>query len=222
MFDIDGRPLHVSWTYSRAELIADAVVHIVGIVLAVVGAVAMVVLATRHSTPAETLAVALYATVLIGLLGISAAYNMWPISRTKWVLRRIDHAFIFLLIAATYTPFMTRISAGAVGTALFAGVWTVAILAAAVKIAMPGRFDRASIALCILLGASGAIAWEPVWNTLSATTLALILAGCATYVGGVVFHLWDGLRFQNAVWHGCVLVASALFYVAILGGIVLA
>ena len=42
------------------------------------------------------------------------------------------------------------------------------------------------------------------------------------YAGGVVFHLWETLRFQNAVWHSCVLVASALFYVAVLDGVVLA
>lgn len=222
MFDSDGRPLHVTWNYTRAEMIADGVVHVVGIVLAVIGVAVMLAMAVRWSEAAAVTAVIVYGIGLIGLLAASAAYNLWPISRTKWVLRRLDHAFIFVLIAATYTPFMTRLPAGFGSTALFVGVWAVAIGGASLKLALPGRFDRLSIALCLGLGASGALAWDLVSSSLSGTTLALIVTGGLIYAGGVVFHLWESLRFQNAVWHGCVLVASAVFYGAILGGVVLA
>ena len=40
------------------------------------------------------------------MLALSAAYNMWPITPTKWILRRFDHSAIYLLIAGTYTPFL--------------------------------------------------------------------------------------------------------------------
>lgn len=222
MFDADGRPLHVSWHYDRTELIADAVVHVLGLVLATSGAAILITLAILYSTPAEAAAVVVYCLALLSLIGTSAAYNMWPISRTKWVLRRFDHAAIFILIAATYTPFMARFPSGWATTALFIGVWGTAVLGAALKLALPGRYDRLSIALCLLLGFSGGLAWDIVSSSLSGTTLALIIIGGLIYAGGVVFHLWESLPFQNAVWHGFVLVASAVFYVAILGGVVLA
>lgn len=222
MYDVDGRPLHVYWNYNRAEMIADGVVHVIGLALGVGGTVALLVLAALYAKPTVTGAVAVYGLCLIALLCASAAYNMWPISRTKWVLRRLDHASIFLLIAATYTPFMTRLPPGPASTALFVGVWAVALFGATLKLALPGRFDRLSIALCLLLGASGALAWDVVSTALSETTLALIVAGGLIYAGGVIFHLWESMRFQNAVWHTCVLVASVLFYVAILDGVVLA
>lgn len=222
MFDVDGRPLHVYWNYNRAEMIADGIVHVVGLALGISGAVVLIVLATIYADPAVTGAVTVYGICLIGLLCASAAYNMWPISRTKWLLRRFDHAFIFLLIAATYTPFMTRLPPGLASTALFVGVWAVALFGATLKLALPGRFDRLSIALCLMLGASGGLAWDVVSTALPGTTLALIVTGGLIYAGGVVFHLWESLRFQNAVWHGCVLLASAVFYVAILEGVVLA
>ena len=222
MFDSDGRPLHVSWRYTRAEMIADGVIHAVGILLGLIGVVAMLALAFRYAEAAAVTAVVVYGFALLGLLVASAAYNLWPISRTKWWLRRFDHAFIFVLIAATYTPFMTRLPPGLGSTALFVGVWVVALAGAGLKIALPGRFDRLSIALCLGLGASGVLAWELIATSLSPTTVALICTGALIYAGGVVFHLWESLRFQNAVWHGFVLVASAVFYGAILDGVVLA
>ena len=38
------------------------------------------------------------------MLVLSATYNLWPVSRAKWMLRRFDHSAIYVLIAATYTP----------------------------------------------------------------------------------------------------------------------
>lgn len=222
MIDQDGRPLHVRWDYSRAEMIADAVVHGIGIAFGVIGGAAIVVLAAMFAGWAQVVAVTVYALGLVGLLSVSAAYNLWPPSRTKWLLRRFDHALIYVLIAATYTPFITRFPHGFDRYALLFGVWAVAIGGAVLKVTLPGRFDRLSIVLCILLGASGALAWNTVSAALPSSTLWLMVSGGVVYVAGVIFHVWDGLRFQNAVWHAFVLVASVLFYSAVLDGVVLA
>jgi hemolysin III len=221
MIDHDGRPLHLTWNYTRAEMIADAVVHGVGIAFGVIGGAAIIVLAAVFAGWAQLAAVTIYALGLVALLSVSAAYNLWPPSRTKWLLRRFDHALIYVLIAATYTPFITRFPHGFDRYALLFGVWAVAIGGALLKVTLPGRFDRLSIVLCILLGASGGLAWNTVSTALPPSTVWLMLAGGVVYVAGVIFHVWDGLRFQNAVWHSFVLVASILFYSAVLDGVVL-
>ena len=221
MIDADGRPLHVRWDYDRAEMIADAVVHAIGILFGVAGGIAMIALAASLNGPAQIVAVSIYAAGLLGLWSSSAAYNLWPVSRTKWLLRRVDHALIFVLIAATYTPFITRFPDGWDRYALLFGVWAVALAGVVLKVALPGRFDRLSIVLCLLLGGSGALAYDTVVAALPRSTIWLMLAGASVYTIGVAFHVWDGLRFQNAVWHSFVLVASALFYSAILDGVVL-
>lgn len=222
MIDVDGRPLHVHWRYSRAEVIADGVVHALGLVLAISGAGALVALAAYRLTAGEIAAVAVYALALVGLLTVSAAYNMWPVSPTKWWLRRFDHAWIFILIAGTYTPFMMRAPRDGIDLALFVAVWAVALGGAVLKVLLPGRFDRAAIAAYLLLGFSGVLVWDTMAKVLSPTTILLMVIGGLIYAGGVIFHVWNGLRFQNAVWHGFVLVASAVFYSAVLTGVVLA
>ena len=50
-----------------------------------------------------------YVAGLLAMLVLSATYNLWPVSRAKWVLRRFDHSAIYVLIAATYTPFIAQL-----------------------------------------------------------------------------------------------------------------
>ncbi len=98
--------------YDRHETIADAVVHAIGLGLAVIGVAALVV-ATALSAPAGSmLAAGVYGFGLIAALTCSLLYNMWPRGPVKWILRRFDHSAIFVLIAATYTPFLARMPEG--------------------------------------------------------------------------------------------------------------
>ena len=94
------------WNYDRAELIADGVVHIVGVCFGLVAATALIVLTAVYATAVDIAAVSVYVAGLLAMLVLSATYNLWPVSRAKWVLRRFDHSAIYLLIAATYTPFI--------------------------------------------------------------------------------------------------------------------
>jgi hemolysin III len=149
-------------------------------------------------------------------LGLSAAYNLWPVSPVKWLLRRLDHAAIFVLIAATYTPFLAEPQSRFAGLGLLAFVWVVALLGATVKLLFPGRFDRCAIALYLLLGWSGLIGDLPLVAALPEPILWLLAAGGLFYSAGVAFHLWEKLRFQNAIWHACVVVAACCHYAAVL------
>ena len=104
----DRYPGQISWDYDRAEIIADGVVHAIGVCLGLVGAVTIVVIAVWMER-IEVTPILIYVIGLVTMLGLSAAYNMWPVSPAKWVLRRFDHSAIYLLIAGTYTPFLAQI-----------------------------------------------------------------------------------------------------------------
>lgn len=212
----DGRPAGVTWDYDRVELITDGVLHVIGLVLGLVGAIAIIIVTARSAQATDTLSVAIYASALLTVVGLSAAYNMWPVSRVKWVLRRFDHSAIYLLIAGTYTPFIAQLKSGLVSASLMIGIWLTAIIGTTLKLLLPGRFERFGIALCLLLGWSGVIAYEPIAAVLPSVCIWLLVAGGVLYSAGVVFHRWESLRFQNAIWHGFVLVAAACHYLAVL------
>jgi hemolysin III len=212
----DGRPAGVTWDYDRPELIADGILHVVGLILGLVGAIAIVIVTVRSARAAEALSIVIYISALLSVFGLSAAYNMWPISRVKWVLRRFDHSAIYLLIAGTYTPFIAQMKSNLVSTSLMIGIWLTAIVGMTLKLLLPDRFERLGIALCLLLGWCGIIAYGPITAVIPGVCIWLLVAGGALYSAGVVFHRWESLRFQNAIWHGFVLVAAACHYFAVL------
>lgn len=200
--------------FSRAELWADGVVHVIGVVLGV-GAVAVLIAYVFATAPiVDLLPVSIYGATLLTALTISAAYNMWPISPRKWLIRRLDHSAIYILIAGTYTPFLVKLSESLLAQVLLALIWITSAVGVALKVALPGRLDRLSILLYLLLGWSGVVLWDSI-TTLPTTALWLMLAGGVLYSIGVVFHVWESLPFQNAIWHGFVLVASGCFYGAV-------
>src|ERR1700710_256405 len=206
----------VRWNYDRAELIADGVVHGVGVLSGLVAATVLIVLTAIYATPFDVAIVSVYVAGLLTMLVLSATYNLWPVSRAKWVLRRFDHSAIYVLIAATYTPFIMEMKDSVFAIALLIGVWCVAIVGILLKLLLPGRFDRLSVGLYLAMGWSGFMVYDAVITTLPALTLWFIAAGGLLYSLGVIFHAWQRLRFQNAIWHCFVLLGAACHYTAVL------
>jgi len=209
------------WNYDRAELIADGVVHVVGICFGLVAATALIVLAAVYASAFEVAVVSVYVAGLLAMLGLSATYNLWPVSRAKWVLRRFDHSAIYVLIAATYTPFIMALKESYLAIALLIGVWCAAIGGVVLKLALPGRYDRLAVGLYLALGWSGVMLYDAVVKAVPPLSLWLVVAGGVLYSLGVIFHAWQRLRFQNAIWHGFVLLGAACHYTAILDLIIL-
>jgi hemolysin III len=206
----------VRWNYDRAELIADGIVHGIGVFGGLVAATVLIVLAAVYATPVEVAAVSVYVAGLLAMLVLSATYNLWPISRAKWVLRRFDHSAIYALIAATYTPFIMQVKDSIFAVALLIGVWCVAVIGIVLKLVLPGRFDRVSVGLYLAMGWSGLMLYDAVVSALPTMALWLVVAGGALYSLGVIFHAWQRLRFQNAIWHCFVLLGAACHYTAVL------
>jgi hemolysin III len=206
----------VRWNYDRSELIADAVVHILGVCFGLVAATALIVLTAVYATAVDVAAVSVYVAGLLAMLVMSATYNLWPVSRAKWVLRRFDHSAIYLLIAATYTPLIMELKDSYFAIALLIGVWCVAFVGVVIKLALPGRYDRLAVGLYLAMGWSGMMLYDAVVKALPSMALWFIVAGGVLYSLGVIFHAWKRLRFQNAIWHGFVLSGAACHYTAIL------
>jgi hemolysin III len=57
---------------------------------------------------------------------------------------------------------------------------------------------------------------EPVASRIPYASMLLIIIGGIIYSLGVIFHVWERLRFQNAIWHGFVVAAAAVHYSAVL------
>ena len=87
------------------------------------------------------------------------------------------------------------------------------------KCVFPGRYDRLAILLYLGMGWSGVLVAPPLSGILPPVTLCLIVIGGIIYSVGVIFHVWEKLRFQNAIWHGFVVTAAAVHYSAVMTAI---
>jgi hemolysin III len=206
----------VRWNYDRAELIADGVVHGVGVFCGLVAATVLVVLTAVYATAFEIVGVSVYVAGLLAMLVLSAIYNVWPVSRAKWILRRFDHSAIYVLIAATYTPIIMQVKESILAVVLLIVVWCLAIVGVVLKLALPGRYDRVAVGLYLAMGWSGIMLYDAAAAALPAKAVWFVVAGGALYSFGVIFHAWQRLRFQNAIWHGFVLLGAACHYTAVL------
>ena len=201
---------------SAREVMADGIVHLIGIVAGIIAAGALLAIAILHRDPVELAVISIYAVALIAMLSFSAAYNFAASIRWREIFYRFDHAGIFALIAATYTPFTVLRLDGGWGDGLTALVWTVAGIGIALKIGFARRFEAFFVVLYLALGWIGLIAYEPLMASLGPTTLVLLAAGGVLYTFGVIFHVWERLPFQRAVWHGFVVAAAGVHYTAVL------
>jgi hemolysin III len=206
--------------YSRAELIADGAIHVIGVTAGIAAAACLVAVAITQLSAGAAAAVIIYCAGMLAVFCFSAAYNLSRGPR-RWLLQRCDHAAIYVKIAATYTPFAALKLGGLAGFGLLGAVWGIAVLGAAAKLIMPAHFVRTSYVLYLAQGWVGILAAQPLLAALSTTALVLLLAGGVLYTVGVVFHLWSRLPYHNAIWHGCVLVASACHFGAVLDAVVL-
>jgi hemolysin III len=202
--------------YSDGELWADIAAHIVGVGCGLVGTLVLMATAGAGGSFLLILGATLYAVGLLATLGLSAAYHLWPPSPIKELLRRLDHAAIFVMIAGTFTPFVMNRVGGAWGFGLLAFVWCVAIAGVFMKLVFPRRWERVTIVLYIGLGLSILFIADLLAAAISTSSAWLLVAGSATYILGVVFHVWERLPYQNAIWHWMVLAAAMLHYTAVL------
>jgi hemolysin III len=208
--------------YSYGERLADGVVHALGVAASVAAAATLATLAAVHCLPMlSAMSLGIYCAGLAAVFCCSAAYHLTREGRLKALLRRFDHAAIFVKIAATYTPFALVKLGGTLGLLLLGLVWSITAVGVAAKLFLPGRLVISSYVLYISQGWAIVAVWEPFRSAVSGRAMTLLAIGGVLYTGGVAFHLWERLRFHTAVWHGMVLAASACHFAAIIDCIVL-
>ena len=201
--------------YSDGEELASSLIHGVGIVLSIVGLATLAAFAARAGDPRHLASVCVYGATLILLYTASTLYHSVPGERVKPVLRLLDHAAIFLLIAGTYTPLTLITLHGAWGWSLFAIVWALAFAGIALELRRV-RHRGVMAALYVGMGWVGVVAIKPLMASLPAGGLWLLFGGGIAYTLGVPFYLWKRLPYNHALWHAFVLLGSVLQFFAVL------
>lgn len=204
---------------TRREKLVDVGIHAIAVPAAIAGTVALIVVAALGADWLRLVSVVLYGIGLIGMLTGSAAYNIVEHPTRKDIMRRLDHAGIFVMIAGTYTPFTLVSVGGWTGAVYCAAMWLAASAGIVMKLGWPRRFERVGIGLYLIMGWSVLVVVPVLAERLGMAVLLLLLGGGILYTVGVGFHLARRLPYHNAIWHAFVLLAASTHYVAVLEGV---
>lgn len=200
--------------YTRAERLADGAVHVTGLLAAMIGVGVLLAMWSLRMDGVTLASVLVYSLALLLMLGASAAYHLFAHTSARPVLRRLDHAAIYVKIAGTFTPLSVLLGT-AFGYGVLALVWVLALFGAISKLRRPRGQMTTGWLPYIALGWLGLGLILPLSWVLPGQSLGLIVAGGLLYTAGVVFYAWESLRFANAIWHLFVALATGCFFTGI-------
>lgn len=198
--------------YTPAEKWADGVVHVLGLVASPLAIAWLFLHAGPEITTGRIVTGTVYAAGLLGMLWASALYNLAHAGRLKGILRRVDHAMIFVMIAGTFTPLSFVALSQEIATVLCIVIWLLAGLGGALKLMKRNWAERMSIFLYL---AMGWVALLPLVGGLPGNAIALVLFGGVLYSLGSFIHHRAAWPFHNALWHALVLAAAGIHLAAV-------
>lgn len=194
----------------------NAWTHLVGAVLALAGAIVLVVLATLGGDPWRIVSVSIYGLTLVLLYSFSTLYHSLR-GRAKDVLRTLDHQGIYLLIAGSYTPFCLVTLRGPWGWSLLGVVWSLAVIGSLQELWPLGKARILSLVIYLLMGWVIVVALLPLLQALGIAGFIWLAVGGVLYTVGIVFYVLDTrLTHAHGVWHLFVMGGSTAHYLAIL------
>jgi len=201
---------------TKAEEITNAIIHGIGLGLAIAALIILIILATIYGDPWYIVGFSIYGSTLVILYLASTLYHSFPRGKSKEILRIVDHSSIFLLIAGTYTPIILTSLRGTLGWTIFAIVWGIAFAGIILKFIWINKFKILSTILYLLMGWLVIIAIKPLIAALNDISLIFLIMGGLFYTIGVIFFAWRSLKYSHAIWHLFVLAGSICHFFTIL------
>ena len=201
-------------TQTAGEELANTLSHGLGALLALAGAIPLVVQAAMSGSAKRVFSLAAYGISLVALYTASTVYHAVKRPSLKAVLRVMDHCSIFLLILGTYIPMSLLVVGGRTGWLLFLTNTTLAVVGITLNAIDLKRFDKLSLALYALMGWLVVLALRGIMEALPPAGLALLVSGGVAYTAGIIFYK-SQRHYMHFVWHLFVLAGSILQYICI-------
>ena len=213
-----GRPLPLTYsTYhlSSSEELVNSITHGIGLILSVLGAVVMAVALERGDVWRVT-GCGVYLASLVTVYAMSTMLHSCQTPRWKSFFRALDQGSIYLLVAATYTPFSLAYLRTSAWWILLAVIWGVALHGFLAKVLFAHRVESPAIWPCVLIGGIPFISTPTLLGVISIDALWWMLVGVVCYAVGLVFFVNDErIRHFHAVWHAFVIAGSMCHFMGI-------
>lgn len=197
------------------EEAANTITHGIGVLCSIAALVLLVVHPSHSGEWPRMISFTIYGVTLVLLYLASTLLHAIPRVNWKRVLRTLDHAAIYLLIAGTYTPYMLVTLNGWLGWTVLGFVWTLAIFGILMKVFSLKWFARLSTLFYLLMGWAVIIVIVPLSQNLAWNGLIWLIIGGLLYTLGSLFFVAKSIPYSHAIWHIFVLAGSIAHFISI-------
>lgn len=201
--------MNVIATYSIKEEVANSVSHGIGALISVAGLTLLLINAIEQQNITKIISFSIYGSSLIILFLASTLYHAFSDEKVKQVFKLLDHCAIYLLIAGSYTPLMLVTLNGALGYAMTALIWLIALAGIIFKVKFGNRFKWLSLSTYLGMGFISLAVLPQLQSNLASEGITLLALGGLIYCLGVIFYVQKKIPFNHAIWHLFVIGGAA-------------
>jgi hemolysin III len=138
---------------------------------------------------------------IVFMLISSTVYHIIYDPKRKAAWQLVDHISIFVLISSSYTAFFVYYYDTHPGYQFLALHWFISFCGIIFKILTRDKYEWISLALYVILGWMVVFVFPQVTQNMTSEVFSLLMIGGVSYMIGVVFYVWERLRFNHAIWH---------------------
>lgn len=201
--------------YKELEERLNFITHYIGAGMAIAGCVALIVHAVRTGRVDYIVGSGIFGGALILMYSMSGTYHILQEGKIKNIFKILDHSAIYILISASYTPYILTVLTGRGRWILFVFQWGLTILGILFKIKFVGRFQLLSTIIYVIMGWIVVFVFKDLKLNLNSISLNLLVCGGVVYTVGAIFYSLKNIKFTHAIWHLFVIGGSVLNYLSI-------
>ncbi len=200
--------------YSLGEEIANCISHGLGAAFSIVALIVMIVTAVQTGEAIRVFCAAVFGAGMVMLYTMSTLYHALR-GKAKVIMRVFDHCSIYILIAATYTPYALIMLPKEYGTWLIIAIWACAAMGITLTAVNLEKFKKFGMFCYIGMGWSVLITIEPLLNSIDINGIILMVIGGVAYMLGLIFYGMKKWKYMHSIWHLFVLGGTIAHFFSI-------
>ena len=193
----------------------SAITHYIGAGMAISGLVALIDRSLKIGEMGYIVGSIIFGSALIFLYTMSGSYHILKVGKLKQVFRVLDHAAIYVLISASYTPYIFTVLTGKTKWIIFFAQWGLTLIGVIFKIFFTGKFKVVSTLIYLFMGWMVVFVFKDIKAALSTVSLNCLIAGGIVYSIGAIIYMIKKIKFGHAIWHLFVIGGSVCNFFSI-------
>ena len=200
---------------SKGEEIANFVSHTVGAGLSIIAFILLTIRASWTRDFPTIISFMIFGFGLIVLYTMSSIYHGLKPGTAKRIFEIFDHSGIYILSAATYTPFLVLVVKSKTGIIILWTQWAICILGILFKSFFTGKLKMFSTLLYLFMGWMIVFAFNELKTNINNVSFIYLVTGGILYSLGTIFYTWKICKFNHMIWHIFVIMGSLAHFFSV-------